>query len=746
MPSSTARPPRAPWLRGAATLLGTVIVVLLEFALLTTVYHSGDGARERQRAFIAADAALSAWAPGASTGPVTAEFDHLEAVVGRDGVHHDQTEALIAAQNSWRTDPYDTTAQQRLQRASDRLGRSLAGDVRFADRRAAAIHAALLALVSVGWFLWFRRVVRRHRELEHTVTQAHAQIHGEHRMSALVRNSADMITVIESDTMLSFASSSIRTVTGHDPEAMVGRSFLDVIAAEDRELVTSLLAAARPGDHPVTLHATHTDGRALLLEGTLTNLLADEAVNGWVCTMRDVTERTRLQEELSHQALHDALTGLANRRLFTDRLSHALRRRRREGDVGSLVVLFLDLDDFKIVNDSRGHHVGDELLTTFAERLRATTRGGDTVARFGGDEFAVLMEDVDVLVAREVAERIVAGFAEPILAGHQEIQVAASIGLAVAVPGEVTGEDVMRNADVAMYWAKDRGKGTIAVYDADLHADALARLELQSELAHAVDHDELRLHFQPNVDLESGRIVAFEALVRWQHPTRGLVPPAAFVPIAEQSGLDVPMGSWVLREACRSAQEHLNGPGEPVGITVNVTARQIADPGFVELVTAIVAETGLDPRRLELEITESTLLADREETVRRLGVLRERGIWVAVDDFGTGYSSLSYLSDLPVDVLKIDKSFVDQITLDGGPLVDAIVSLAGSLRLLPVAEGVETAEQAWRLRRAGCRIGQGFLWSKPVPLAEATELLQNELTLPLFHALSHEATRPVTVA
>ncbi len=589
--------------------------------------------------------------------------------------------------------------------------------------RTELILATLLLGVSVGWFLWFRQLVRRHRRLQRAVTERQALDSSERRLLALVQNSADLVVVLEPDATASFVSPSASSVLGISPEVLIGSRFVDLLLPADVPLFIRLLASSREGEQTVMLRMRHADGRDLIVEGTLNNLLADATIGGWVLTVRDVTDRERLQNELSYQAFHDALTGLANRQLFGDRLAHALRR--RGGAPRPLVVMFLDLDDFKQVNDSLGHGVGDQLLVTVAERISETIRQGDTAARLGGDEFAVLLEDADIETAREVADRLLESFAVPVSVNGQLHSVRASIGMTEATPGEAAPDETLRNADVAMYWAKDRGKSTVAVYEAGLHAEALGRLALNSELQRGIRDGQLVLHYQPTVDLDTQRITGFEALVRWNHPTRGLLTPAEFIRVAEQTGLIVPLGSWVLREACRAGADMQSERHQP-SMSVNIASAQLAKPDFVEEVLEVLHSSGMAPERLVLEITESMLLDDMEHSIRSLARLRERGIRVAIDDFGTGYSSLSYLAQLPVDVLKVDKSFVDQVCSNNGndtSLVEAIIAMSRSMRLVTVAEGVEQPEQAAWLQLAQCTMGQGFLWSRPVELSAARELL-----------------------
>jgi diguanylate cyclase (GGDEF)-like protein/PAS domain S-box-containing protein len=693
----------------------TALIVLGEFALLMTVYRLDDRVAAEQSALSRVEGALETWQPGDDTGTVEQAVRTLDASVPG-------AEQLQALTRSWSQNP-DAGGLSRVQAAGDRVATALAGERSAVDRRTAVLLAVLLVGVSLGWFAWFRALIRRHGELQRAVTEQQALDAGERRLLALVQNSVDLVMVLEPDSTASFVSPSAGNVLGLPPEELTGRRFVDLLLPRDVPMFIRLLVGSREGEQGVVVRMRHADGRELVLEGTLSNLLADPSISGWVLTIRDVTDRQAMEQELSYQAFHDALTGLANRQLFGDRLTHALRR--RDGVTDRLSVLFLDVDDFKHVNDSLGHGVGDQLLVTVGQRIASAVREGDTAARIGGDEFAILMEDADCDTAREVAHRLLEALAVPIVVGEHSQAVRASVGIAEAMPGLTTSEETLRNAEVAMYWAKDRGKGTVAVYEARLHAEALGRMALRGELRRAILDEQLVLHYQPTVDLTTHEITGFEALVRWQHPTRGLLAPAEFIGVAEQTGLVVPLGSWVLREACRAGagmQTQWHSPS----MAVNIAAQQLAKPDFVDEVVDALRESGLPASRLVLEITESVLLDDIKGTILALARLRSHGVRVAIDDFGTGYSSLAYLAQLPVDVLKVDKSFIDQVC---GPssdtsLVEAIIAMSRSMRLTTVAEGVEQAEQADWLRLASCSMGQGYLWSRPVELAAAHELLR----------------------
>jgi diguanylate cyclase (GGDEF)-like protein/PAS domain S-box-containing protein len=551
-----------------------------------------------------------------------------------------------------------------------------------------------------------------------------ARIRTEDRFRAMAQNAADLVALVDSDGTLHYVSPSVRSILGYEPQMLEGKRALEIVHPDERVKVEAILAdlVGTSGKVITTeVRLLDSSGGARHFDVVMNNLLDNASIGGIVFNGRDVTERKVLEQELEHQAFHDPLTSLANRALFHDRVAHALARSSRDHTETS--VLFIDLDDFKKINDSLGHAAGDEVLTQVAGRLRSCLRPEDTAARLGGDEFAILLEEAGHTTAVLIAQRFLTALSTPFFAQQHEIVVRASIGIAVAAPGESSAEELLRHADVAMYSAKGRGKERYEIYLPNMGAAALERVELESDLRHAIENKELFLHYQPVIELEEGRIIGVEALVRWQHPRRGVISPASFVPLAEETGLIGAMGKLVLEEACLQGRRW--AAATPIRVNVNISAKQLQDPGLVAQVDAVLKATGLDPRLLVLEITETTVMRDADESLLRLEQLRKLGLSLAIDDFGTGYSSLSYLKRFPIDVLKIDKSFVDGITrgAEESALVKAIVQIGRTLRLRTVAEGIESADQVSELRRIGCDAGQGFYFSRPVAPHEITAML-----------------------
>jgi diguanylate cyclase (GGDEF)-like protein len=511
---------------------------------------------------------------------------------------------------------------------------------------------------------------------------------------------------------------------------VVGRPFADWAHPEDREAVAATLAAAGEGEAlpPLEWRLAHADGRYRYVETALNDLSDDPGVQGLVLTSRDISERKALEAELRRRALHDELTGLANRGLFADRIEHCLSSRERE----SLAVVFLDLDDFKGINDSLGHAAGDRLLKDVARRLLSCVRPQDTVARLGGDEFAILLEGADEGRARKVADRVLAAMAPAFDLGGEQVTARASVGLAAAAGEELDASDLLSRADAAMYVAKSRGKGHYQVFEPTMRAAALERVMIKNDLQWAVQSDEMETFYQPLVELRTGAVVGFEAVLRWRHPVRGLLSPSDFIEVAEESGLIVPIGAWALRQACREGRRLQRSHPErpPFGMSVNVSSRQLQHPRLVQEVQVALAESGFDPTLLTLEITESATLHETEATIRRLAELKALGVRLAIDDFGTGYSSLSYLRRFPVDQLKIDRSFVAGLGVDdqNTAIVTSVISLAHALGLEAVAEGVETMEQLEALTVLGCDLAQGFNWRRPAAFEDVDAWLTPSAT------------------
>ncbi len=549
----------------------------------------------------------------------------------------------------------------------------------------------------------------------------------EERFRSLVQNASDLITVIRSDTAVVYQSPSIEGTLGYEPSDVVGRRFSELVHPNDRAILVAFLSqttAKKDGAVACEARLRHRDGTWRTCEITGSDCTADPAVSGFVLNTRDVSERRLLEQQLRDQAFQDALTGLANRARFTDRLEHALER---SAETPHATVLFIDLDNFKSINDSLGHAAGDRALVEVANRLRTCLRIGDTVARFGGDEFAVLVENETTTEAViSLADHIIEELRRPVALDGTHVIIGASIGVARA--GGEGGTELVHNADVAMYVAKTRGKGRCEVYDASMHEAMSKRLALMADLQLALDGSELFLEYQPTFRLATGELSGVEALVRWQHPTRGLIMPADFIALAEESGLISSLGRWVLVSACRQAKQWA-GRHAATNLTmnVNVSVRQLQQTTFVDEVADVLRETLVDPSNLVLEVTESVMMEDVETMLPVLNNLKRLGLRLAIDDFGTGYSSLSYLARYPFDILKIDKSFVDGIDAAGSKLelTRAMIDLARTLHLEVVAEGIERQAQATELRRLDCDCVQGFLFSRPVAAAAIDHMLED---------------------
>jgi len=516
-------------------------------------------------------------------------------------------------------------------------------------------------------------------------------------------------------------SDELYRIVGVEPGSFVPsyESFLELVHANEREKVKGTIDSAyeNRGRLDYECRIVRGDGKRRVIHAIGDSLTTDGLLTTMIGTVQDITDRKALEQKVEHRASHDSLSGLANRSLFLSRLEHALALRERSG--APIALLYLDLDDFKTVNDSLGHNMGDELLVQVAKRLKVSVRPSDTVARLGGDEFALLLEDTPPEGARRVAERILAALQEPIALQTKEVFAQASVGIAVAEGASKL--DLLGNADLAMYAAKRDGKNSYRVFETSMLSSLVSRQEMKAELQSAIDNGEFILHYQPMVDLKTGSVDKVEALIRWNHPERGLVPPADFIGLAEETGLIVPLGAWVIGEATRQASNLRRAFGRPISVSVNLSARQL-DSSIVSQVKDALLRSQLEPGYLVLEITETTLMSQEETILTRMKELRALGVRIAIDDFGTGYSSLGYIKQLPIDIVKIDRTFVSRITNDPEEyaLAQAIVKLAHIFRLESVAEGIETAEQAEILTRFGCHFGQGFHFCRPL---EAGDLM-----------------------
>ncbi len=505
---------------------------------------------------------------------------------------------------------------------------------------------------------------------------------------------------------------------GRAEDQLAGVPVLALVKPDDQEAARAAMRGLIAGEVPTTRiehRYVHADGRPVWVNVTM-SLVRDARLQPrhLIVQVEDITERRANGNELAHQAVHDPLTGLPNRHHFVELLGQALVD---DHGAGHVAVLFLDLDHFQVVNDSLGHPAGDRLLVAIGDRLRAAIRPHDVVARFGSDEFTILCYGVpNESTAFDLASRVAAAVAKPVALVEGEIFVTASVGIAMSTGDLDTPETLLRNADAAMHRAKAQGRARSEAYDGDAHDQAVRHLRTGNELHRALEREELRMHYQPIVSLETGRTSGFEALLRWEHPERGLVRPDEFVSLAEETGLVVPIGSWALEQACRQAAAWHRG-GAAVTMSVNLSPRQLVEPILVDSVAAVLGRSDIDPDMIWLEITESTLMRDAESAVTTLRALRALGVHLSVDDFGTGYSSMSYLKRFPVEALKVDRSFIDGLGREpeDTAICTAVVSLAHALGLRAVAEGVETPEQLAELRTLGCELAQGYLFGHPAP-------------------------------
>ena len=577
----------------------------------------------------------------------------------------------------------------------------------------------------VGMAALVRQVMGFRGEVDSRTQNAHEQ--ADRRLAALVRHGSDMLMILEMDTTVRYASPSHMQVMGVPPEALVGVRMDRLIHRDD-------MAKAGPGferlqhgesmQESIVVRLRDSTGNWRWIEAVGTNLFGEPSIGGLVLNSRDITDRKQLEAQLIELALRDPLTGLGNRRLFSDRVTHALERRVRRGS--RVALLMLDLDHFKLVNDTLGHAKGDALLIAVSERLQCVLRTGDTVARLGGDEFAVLLEDLGHDdEADATALRIQQALERAFRLDEREVFVRASIGIAWATDGQDV-EALLTDADVAMYGAKNAGRGRVQRYSSEMRASVAERVDLEADLRFALERGELDLVYQPVVDLVTGHVSGAEALIRWTHPQHGMVLPGRFIPVAEESDLIIDIGRFVIRRAALDAARFraVHANAGRMRVAVNLSARHLLSPELVSDVREALAAAGVQGSALAVELTESVLASNEPVVAGRLQGLRDLGVNIALDDFGTGYSSLAYLRRFPIDVLKVDKSFVSYVhaELANDGVAKAIVSIGQSLGMRTVAEGVETLEQLDRLRSIGCALGQGYLFSRPLG-RDAFELL-----------------------
>ena len=561
----------------------------------------------------------------------------------------------------------------------------------------------------------------------------------EERFRSLVQNASDLISILDAEAKVLYHSPASLHVLGFLPNERLGTAGFELIHPQDRHRIEALfesLTSKARASQTAEYRIRHADGTWRVFESKITNLLENPAVAGVVVNSRDVTDRKRAEEQLLHDALHDSLTELPNRTLFMDRLDHSLDQRNRI-HAYRCAVLFLDLDRFKMVNDSFGHSVGDSLLVQASNRLKGCLRPNDTLARLGGDEFAILLDNVkDASNAVRVAQRIQQELEVPFQLEGREVYSTASIGIALS-DARSQPADVLRDADTAMYRAKSEGRASYAIFDAEMHARVSSQLQLETDLRRALSQWQFEVYYQPIVTLPAGKLAGFEALLRWHHPERGLVLPAEFMPLAEETGLINPIGRGVLAEACQQmkAWNDRRAPLDPIFISVNLSQRQFSQPDLLLQLSQVLDATGLTGDRLTLEVTEGAVMNESETVLETLARIKRLGIRVTLDDFGTGYSSLSVLHRLPFDRIKIDRWFVRNVGIDQGSdeLVEGVLALCRGRRLETIAEGVETVEQRRKLSELGCGYAQGFLFSEPVGRLQAEDLLS--APTPNFEAL-----------
>jgi len=637
---------------------------------------------------------------------------------------------VAAADREWiliRVGDFDQATQSNLQAVSgdfnflqDQIQIAIDAEDKWAQvvalRGRNELLVAGIGAVSAVLLLFFRLKRQEHRA-QLQITERNTLRESEERFRALTEQSTDIIFITHPSGQIKYVSPSAYPVLGLEAESLVGTNMMDLSHPDD--FPDPLSAGRTAGDRQSAIFEVRlrcADGKWLYFECVVRDLTEHKNIAGIVYNARDVTERKRAQEELLFNATHDVVTGLPNRALFLDRLQSVVDRLKRHPQM-TAAVLFIDIDDFKFVNDCYGHATGDLLIKEMGNRLRACMRSDGTIARMGGDEFTILVEDVtDPSDAIRVAERIQSSLARPFLLGEHEIFKSASIGIALASP-DTPAEAVLQNADIAMYRAKSQGKACSELFDSTMHEQVMRRLLLEAKLRHALENEELTLHYQPIVALDTRALQGFEALLRWESAESEPVPPSTFVPIAEHCGLIVPISAWVLKKACLEASKWQQGhpTDPPLYVSINISSKHFSHAGFIGHVEDALEESAIDPQHITIELTESLAMNDVAATFQTMSQLRTLGVKLSIDDFGTGYSSLSYLRRFPVDTLKIDQSFVKTMDAENFAIIKTIVGLARNLDLKVVAEGVETTAQEQLVALSGCGSAQGYLYAQPMP-------------------------------
>lgn len=576
--------------------------------------------------------------------------------------------------------------------------------------------AAVLAATAI--LILFLRLQRQEHVGQLQVTESNALRGSEERFRALTEQSTDVILIADPSGQITYASPSVHTVLAMHEHSLVGTPLVDLVHPDDcaKTISAGPRSAVYGQNSIIEFRLQHADGRWFNFECVIRNLIHHKHIEGIVYNARDITERKQAQEKLQFNATHDTLTGLPNRALFLGRLQSAVDRMKRYPHQAA-AVLFIDIDEFKVVNDCYGHATGDLLINEVSNRLRACMRSDVTIARMGGDEFTVLVEDVtDPSDAIRVAQRIQSSFAQPFLLEGLEVFKSTSIGIALTSP-EMSAEMVLQNADIAMYRAKNQGKACSELFDRTMHEQVMSRLLLEAKLRNALQNRELALHYQPIVAVDTGAVQGFEALLRWQPSGSSWIPPSTFIPVAEQCGLIVPISAWVLKTACiEAARWRKRYPTDPpLYVSINISSKHFSHASFIAHVKDALEESAVDPKCITIELTESLAMKDVAATGHAMSQLGALGVKLSIDDFGTGYSSLSYLRRFPVGTLKIDQSFVKTMDAENYAIVTTIIGLARNLNLGVVAEGVETKNQHQLLAQAGCESAQGYLFAEPMP-------------------------------